>query len=196
MLRCKLELPKTYHLFPCWLCCCEWYLELYLDHIKAVMTICLEKKENTLSIYGWAKQIIAKQCGSKCKNLNIMVTRPTFVPTVPVSFADSSGLWSLVLTDAGVMAPAHENPSSLAPVGSPEHPGCGWAVVSTSLCVCRDFIQQPDLECICRPFSRQLEQSVRDQNLAVVDRSANFECLDEAFPDPSLFRLQTQLDFF
>lgn len=64
-----------------------------------------------------------------------MMTRLTSVPTAPLSFAGASGLWRLELADAGVVVPAHEKPSPpcSAPAGSTEHPGCGGAVVSTSL---------------------------------------------------------------
>ena len=77
------------------------------------MTLCLEKEENTLSTYCLAKQVFAQQCGSKFKNLNIVVTRLTSVPNALVSFSDISGWWRPKLTDAEVMAPAHEDPLPL-----------------------------------------------------------------------------------
>lgn len=66
------------------------HLDLYLDHMKSCYDHIPRKQENIPSMCCLGKQVITKQCGSKCKGVNTVVTKLTSAAAAPVSFSDFS----------------------------------------------------------------------------------------------------------
>lgn len=130
------------------------HLDLYLDHIKSCYDHRPKKQENIFCCL--AKQVITKQCGSKCKDLNIVVTRFTSAAIAPVSFPDIT-----VETEASrcrIGGPTHEDLLPLLQqVALSILPSEGLCSYQRCVCLIRDSTQQPGLECVFRLFSRQLE---------------------------------------
>ena len=93
-----------------------------------------------------------------------MVTNLTSVPTAPVSFAGTSRLWGPEL---------RETEDKSFSCSSRHWTPWVWRDRCAHLpvvCLVRDFTQQPDMECIHRLFSRQLEQWVTEQSSVMVDK--------------------------
>lgn len=74
------------------------------------------------------------------------------------------------------MAPAHENPPSLAPAGIREHPGCGGAVDSTSL-LCAYLGVSPNNQIwnVFTGYSQGIWCSEWEIKTVLRDKSVNFD---------------------